>query len=234
MAWVAILGLIGAGFAPGRSVAVGVGTDPNLAPMPVSLAPIVPGTIGVVSSAAFLYDVGGPLPGVGVVGEVLSLMDTRRESVVVTGQFFDGATLLGSVSDTIFLSRLGWGATSPFVAFDGTPGFNAALADSVSVSVTNPGTLVTAAPVGALSIIPGPTTVDGVLGVRHFTGTIHNPNPFEVELAAVAITTLDDSGSVIDVGWSPTTPEVIPTGASATYDVSLAYDPTGPVARSGV
>jgi hypothetical protein len=226
----AIIVLIAMGFAPGRSV--GVAADRDLAPMPVGLAPVAPGTIGVVSSAAFLYDVGGPLPGVSVVGEVLSLMDTRRESVVVTGQFFDGATLLGSVSDIIFLSRLGWGAASPFVAFDATPGFNAALADSVSVSVTNPGTPVTAPPTGALSIIPGPTTVDGLLGARHFTGTIHNPNPFEVELAAVAITTLDGSGSVIDVGWGPTSPEVIIAGASATYDVSLVYDPTVPVARS--
>jgi hypothetical protein len=185
------------------------------------------GQIGIVSSNAFLYDDGT----VAVVGDVLNLMTTRRANVEIQADFYNGADLIGTLYGYSFLFEVGYGSTSPFVVFDlapegtvvGVTTFN------VTVSFSEP---VASPPGGALLMTPGATTIVGDL--RHFTGTVRNVGPNEVEGVFAAVTTYDGAGHVIDSTYDIVSPDTIASGGTATYDLVLVYDPGTPVARSAV
>jgi hypothetical protein len=185
-------------------------------------------TIDVVSANAFLYGDGT----VAVVGDVLSTMTSRREGVTVNVNFYNGTTLIGSLGASIFLIRLAYGSTSPFLVYDEAPEGTEPGVTTFQVYVDDVGTAVSAPPGGALRIVPGPTTIVG--DFRHFTGTIHNVSNAAVLGTFVAVTTYDSAGDVIDSDYDVTSPDTIPAGGSAPYDVQLFYDPGTPVARSAV
>ena len=185
------------------------------------------GEIGVLSSNGFLYEDGT----VAVVGDVLNLMTSRRGFVFVDVNFYNGQTLIGTLSGLISLTELAYGSTSPFLVYDDAPAGTTGTTTFVA-EVSDPGFPDPNPPGGALKIVPGATSVVGQ--ERHFTGTVQNLSNVEVEFGWVALATYDGSGEVIDSTYDLTTPDTIAAGASATYDLVVFYDPATPVARSTV
>jgi hypothetical protein len=178
------------------------------------LDPVPNGTVGIPSSVGYVDD-SGPVPAAWVVGEVWNRTSAKREFIRVTATFFNGTTELGSAEGYAYLERLVPGMRSPFLVE-----FHHA---SISVGTTayslavDPGMGITVQPVGGLRAVQGTTTVSG--GEITYTGTIHNPNDFAVDLVDANITLYNSAGEVIDVWWSYTTPDTIPARGSGTYEV---------------
>jgi hypothetical protein len=74
-------------------------------------------SVEILSAAAYLYDDGT----VAVVSEARNLLTSRREGIVINVDFFNGTTFLGNLAEPVFLTRLAYGSTSPFLVFGDAP-----------------------------------------------------------------------------------------------------------------
>jgi hypothetical protein len=138
----------------------------------------------------------------------------------VTATFFNGTTELGSAEGYAFLERLVPGMRSPFFVEFEHPSLM--VGTTTYMLSVDPGTGITAQPVGGLRVVQGPTIVGG--GEVTVTGTVHNPNDFAVDLVDANVTLYNDEGEVIDTWWSYATPDTVPANGSGTYEV-LFFEP---------
>jgi hypothetical protein len=195
---------------------------------------VPPGQVGVQSQTSFSDVLGG----FNVAGELLNNTSSRRWHL--PGNFMgvrivyrDGS---GNVLRTYpsssatfeqftsysFVLGLSAGAVSPFFLRDPSPP-----ATFASWSLTTAqGIAYAFPPDGALNVKLGTPFTDGT-NQRHYPGTVQNPNAFSIQSVDANLTVYNSAGTVIDSSWEYTTPQVIPAGGSATFDVVLPEPPPG-------
>jgi hypothetical protein len=184
--------------------------------------PVPNNTIGVRSSIAYVG--GGEIA---IIGEVMSRITSRREFVQVRGTLYNASQqVLGTVQEAIWIERLAWGSTSPFVLFRSAPAGTALY----SVAVVDNGTAISGAPVGVLKLTSNPVVINAPNQTRTYSGTIKNPGNFTVN-SYVYVTTFDADGDVLDAGLQLI--DLCPN-CTADYSIPIFYDPMLPVARAFV
>jgi len=208
--------------------------DPRSAPLPQRTGewqqieattdpdPVPNGTVGIRSTIAYLG--GGEIA---IVGEIQSRMTTRREFVRVRGTLYNGSQqVLGTVTEDIWIERLAFGSTSPFVLVRTAP----AGTSLYSVAVVDDGAGVGGVPVGVLALTSNPVQVDPGSQRRTYSGTIRNPAGFTVN-AYVYVSTFDVDGDILDAGLQPVQ---LCAQCTEPWSIDIFYDPQLPVARASV
>lgn len=184
---------------------------------PLGLGDSVPlGTIGIRSSIGYVGDL------FVVVGEVWNRTSTRREFIKVEAGMYEGANLVGTIDEFVYVEQLAPGSISPFVLF--TEGWPAL--DGYSVKVSGNGTAITAPPVGVLDFYTEPVVIDVGAETRTYNGVINNPTNRNIG-AWVLLTTYDSNGDVLDAGFDG--PINMSASSGTGFSIELFYDPGLPV-----
>jgi len=184
-------------------------------PGPATTMAVPNGTVGVLSSAGYLYGDGSSA----VLGEVQNRTGARQEYVNVIVTYFDaGLQVIGSRSEFVILAAIARGAVGPFYIYEETapPGW-----DSYTLEV-EPGTATTTPPGGPLHIQMGPGSDEP--GVHYYDGLVLNENPFAVEFTWAMLTAYDADGLVVDVTWQELAPDPIPAGSNAAFNFPVATE----------
>ena len=135
-------------------------------------------------------------------------------------------TVLGSMSDVVFLERLAYGSVGPAVLVGPAP----AGLETYSISVSDPGTAITTPPAGVPPELQNnPVVIDGGAQTRTYNGSIASRNTFGA-IYYVYVTTYDANGDVLDATWDG--PFALGENTATSYSLVLFYDPELPVARA--
>jgi peptidoglycan/xylan/chitin deacetylase (PgdA/CDA1 family) len=157
-----------------------------------------------------------------VAGEVLNNTADSRRWIEIDATFLDaaGATVDGAVGYTD-VAKLAPRTRSPFEIVARRPAAYARTTVRVCTPSATGGCLsgqVSTAPIGALPITAGPSTLDAS-GRRHLTGTVRNANSGTAYLTQAVTTLYDADGNVAGLGAAFTKPSAIAPGASAPFEV---------------
>jgi hypothetical protein len=126
---------------------------------------------------------------------------------------------IGTITDVVLLDRVSRGAVGPFLLFDESPPIGV---DTFTVRVVSSNS-VTTPPSGVLQVLDISSSIVG--DVRRYTGTIRNPNSFDVVEGIVNLTAYTPGGDVVEVTYDlPNGTGDLGAGASAPFVLDVHVD----------